>query len=70
MKSQQMRKAVFYCDVCGEQCGTGMTTFERPDKDYHACRGYHGSVPCRAFLLLKLEEKHGQQSKLTKSRAR
>lgn len=66
---QKTKAAVFFCDVCGERCASGMTTFERPEKDYHACAGFHDRIPCRAYLQVKLDGMPKTQSQPTRKRA-
>jgi hypothetical protein len=65
---QRVKAAVFFCDVCGERCGSGMTTFEQPNKNYHACSGFHNMVPCRAYLQMKLDGMPKAKSQPTRKR--
>lgn len=49
--TETIQVTVFYCDVCGRQCESSMTTLTMKGKEFHACAGWNEQdVMCRDRL--------------------
>jgi hypothetical protein len=49
--TETVQKTVFYCDVCGAQCGNAMSTLTMKGQEFHACSGWNEfEVMCRDQL--------------------
>ena len=39
-KTKTVQVTVFYCDVCGSECGSSMTTLTMKGQEFHACSAW------------------------------